>query len=63
MTAVQATVESWSETDGGTAVRDDGSRVRIPPEALRDSVFRFLRAGQRVSLVVEDGAVVRVHLV
>lgn len=36
---------------------DDGSRLPLGPELLAGSVFRFLRTGQRVELVLVDGAV------
>ena len=57
---VSATVRAWSQ--GGTALLDDGSEVVLPPECLQRSPFRFLRAGQRVRLTVEDGVVVDVDL-
>ncbi|MFN2537600.1 MAG: hypothetical protein ABR549_05540 [Mycobacteriales bacterium] len=58
----QATVRSWDAEDGGSAYLDDGSTVDIPPEALGDSVFRFLRPGQRVQLELERGVVIAVGL-
>lgn len=58
----QATVRTWDSTDGGSAFLDDGSVVVLPPECLQDSVFRFLRPGQRVALTTEDGQVLAVHL-
>jgi hypothetical protein len=58
----QATVRDWDEATGGSALLDDGTVVELPPECLQDSVFRFLRLGQRVRLVVTDGRVARVDL-
>jgi hypothetical protein len=57
-----ATVRDWDPAAGGSALLDDGSLVELPPDCLQDSVFRFLRLGQRVRLVVEHGRVVRVDL-
>jgi hypothetical protein len=58
----QATVRDWGP-DGGSVFLDDGQVVRLPPECLQDSVFRFLRLGQRVQLVrAGDGTVIRVDL-
>lgn len=62
MTEVVATVRTWEPDRGGSAFRDDGTVVTLPPECLQDSVFRFLRPGQRVRLVVTDGIVVVVTL-
>ena len=58
----QATVRTWSADDGGSALLDDGTAVDLPVSCLAGSAFRFLRSGQRVRLVVEDGQVVRVDL-
>jgi hypothetical protein len=58
----QATVREWDPERGGSAFLADGQRVTLPPECLRDSVFRFLRVGQRVRLVLEGDTVVRVDL-
>ena len=62
----QATVIEWSPETGGSAWWDDGQRVILPPECLQDSVFRFLRSGQRVRLQLVDvgsgPVVVRVDL-
>lgn len=58
----QATVRSWDEGDGGSAYLDDGTVIEIPRDALQGSVFRFLRSGQRVRLVLDDGEVVAVDL-
>jgi hypothetical protein len=60
-----ATVRSWDPVSGGSAFRDDGTVVPLPPECLQDSVFRFLRSGQRVRLRLSDDpahAVVGVEL-
>jgi len=57
----QATVKDWS-ADGGTAFLDDGTVVPFPAEALRSGPFRLLRVGQRVALVMVDGAVRSVEL-
>ena len=62
MTSVQATVRDWDAVTGGSALRDDGELVALPPECLRGSVFRFLRLGQRVRLTLDDGVVVAVDL-
>ena len=58
----QATVRDWDPLIGGTALRDDGSSVVLPPECLRGSAFRLLRSGQRVQLHVRDGVVMRADL-
>ena len=58
----QATVRDWDPLAGGSAFLDDGSVVALPPDCLRDSIFRFLRLGQRIALEVVDGVVVRVDL-
>jgi hypothetical protein len=58
----QATVRDWDADSGGSALLDDGTVVALPPDCLAGSVFRFLRLGQRVRLVVQDGRVVRVEL-
>jgi len=58
----QATVRDWRAGSGGSALRDDGTVVTLPPECLQDSAFRFLRSGQRVQLHVRDGFVIRVDL-
>ena len=62
MTSVQATVKDWEPGTGGSAFRDDGSVLLLPAGCLQDSVFRFLRLGQRVQLEVRDGVVIRVGL-
>ena len=53
---VQATVATWDPT-GGTAVLDSGQRLDLDPDLLVDSVFRFVRPGQRVDLVLDGGVV------
>lgn len=58
----QATVQDWDEGTGGTALRDDGSVVILPPTCLEGSAFRFLRSGQRVQLHEDAGIVVRADL-
>lgn len=58
----QATVRTWDAELGGTAFRDDGTVVVLPPESLQGSPFRFLRPGQRVALTVADGVVVSLDL-
>ncbi len=62
MTPVQATVKDWDAATGGSALLDDGKLVALPPDCLQDSVFRFLRLGQRVRLTLEDSVVVAVDL-
>lgn len=59
---VVATVRTWDAREGGSAYRDDGTIVLLPPECLQRSVIRFLRAGQRVRLHVVDGTVEHVEL-
>ena len=59
---VAATVRTWDAATGGTAFLDDGSVVPLPATCLQDSVFRFLRPGQRVRLTVVESAVVTVSL-
>ena len=55
----QATVKSYdSLTRSGSLIADDGvTEYPIDPEAMRGSMFRFLRPGQRVTfdLVKEEG--------
>ena len=58
----QATVCDWDATAGGTALRDDGTVVVLPPDCLRGSPFRFLRSGQRVQLHGTAATVERVDL-
>lgn len=58
----QATVRSWDPETGGSVLLDDGTELEIPRDALQDSVFRFLRPGQRVQLELAAGAVIRVGL-
>jgi hypothetical protein len=58
----QATVRSWDDSTGGSAFLDDGTVIEIPRDALQGSVFRFLRSGQRVRLVLDGGVVVAVDL-
>lgn len=53
---LQGTVAGWGE-EGGSAVLDDGRRLDLPRELLESSVFRFVRPGQRVELLVVDAAV------
>lgn len=62
MTTLQATVRDWEPGSGGSAFRDDGTVLRLPPECLEGSVFRFVRPGQRVQLTLADGVVVAVGL-
>lgn len=54
---VTATVRTWDAARGGSAFLDDGTVVPLPPECLQESVFRFVRPGQRVRLAVVAGAV------
>jgi hypothetical protein len=58
----QATVRDWDSEVGGSALRDDGSVVLLPADALRGSDFRLLRSGQRVSLLLDGDQVRRVDL-
>ncbi|MBC7677977.1 MAG: hypothetical protein H7233_03150 [Pseudorhodobacter sp.] len=41
---------------------DDGSRLALAAELLGPSVFRFLRSGQRLELLVEGGSVTWIGL-
>ena len=63
MTSLQATVRAWDPEQGGSALLDVGTVVALPAEALRGSVFRLLRTGQRVRLEFTDGVVTAVGLV
>jgi len=58
----QATVRRWSVGTGGDAVRDDGSLVELPPDAVTAAGPRLLRPGQRVRLESDGGRVRRVTL-
>ena len=49
---LQATAVSSDPTTGAEVVLDDGVRLQVSPEVLRVSVFRLLRSGQRVDLLV-----------
>ena len=62
MTSVQATVKDWTPGVGGSAFRDDGSTIALPAECLRESVFRFLRIGQRIQVELEDDVALSVGL-
>lgn len=58
----QATVKHYdSLTRSGALVSDDGETEHpIDPESMDSSMFRFLRAGQRVTFdLVEVGGVAR----
>lgn len=59
---MQATVRDWDPSAGGSAFLDDGTVMILPLECLQDSVFRFLRLGQRIELEVRGQQVVRVGL-
>lgn len=52
----QATVRDWDPDAGGSALRDDGTVVPLPPDCLAGGAFRTLRSGQRVQLHERDGA-------
>lgn len=58
----QATVRDWDLTRGGTALRDDGTEVALPPDCLAGSAFRYLRSGQRIQVHESGGVVVRADL-
>ncbi len=62
MVTAHATVRDWQPGEGGTALRDDGRSVRLPPDCLQSSVFRFLRPGQRVRLTFTGDDVTAVGL-
>lgn len=55
----QATVKSYdSLTKTGVLLGDDGERTwDIEPASLENSMFRFLRPGQRVTFDEKDGSV------
>jgi hypothetical protein len=55
---MQATVRDWDPVLGGSAFLDDGTVVRLPPECLQGSAFRFLRLGQRVQLRLDGSGLV-----
>lgn len=57
----QGTVAAWGPS-GGSVVLDDGSRLALAAELLGPSVFRFLRSGQRLELLVEGGSVTWIGL-
>jgi 2-phospho-L-lactate guanylyltransferase len=59
---LQATVSRYDEDrQTGTALLDDGTRVSFSTAAAHAGGWRFLRAGQRVSLTIgPDGGVLRV---
>jgi 2-phospho-L-lactate guanylyltransferase len=57
-----ATVKEWDAAEGGSAYRDDGSVLVLPPDSLRDSGFRFLRVGQRVRVATAPDATTRLAL-
>jgi 2-phospho-L-lactate guanylyltransferase len=56
------TVKTWDTTAGGSAYRDDGSVLELPPDSLQDSGFRFLRVGQRVRAATAPDATTRLAL-
>jgi hypothetical protein len=58
----QATVRDWDAQTGGSALRDDGSVVLLPVDALQGSSFRLLRSGQRVNLLLDGEQVRQVDL-
>jgi hypothetical protein len=60
---VQATVFSHSPDDGTVVVTDEGVRLEATPEVFAESSLRFVRPGQRVSIVVADGVVTRLWIV
>jgi cold shock CspA family protein len=55
VSAVQATVFDFDETDGsGTVVLDNGERLGFGAEAFAASGLRLLRPGQRVRIEVSS---------
>ena len=62
LVATAATVKAWDPADGGAAYRDDGSELVLPPDALQDSGFRFLRVGQRVRVATAPDSTTRLSL-
>jgi hypothetical protein len=59
---LHATVRDWRPSRGGSALLDDGTPVRLPLDCLQGSVFRFLRPGQRIRVVLVDDEVTEVGL-
>ena len=53
---VQASIHTYDDTSGGSALLDDGRTIEFGPDALADSGLRFLRPGQRVSVEVDEEA-------
>lgn len=59
--ALQATVATYVEAAGGTAVLDDGTKVGFTSAAAHAGGWRFLRPGQRVAVsIAPSGRVLRV---
>ena len=60
---MQATVSAYDDTSGtGQVLLDDGSRLPFDAAAFRAGRARLLRVGQRVTLEVITGRIVRVSL-
>ncbi len=56
---MQVTVESYDpDTGAGSVLTDSGVRYEFTAAALRGSRLRWLRPGQRMTLVLSDGGVV-----
>ncbi|WP_066362876.1 TetR/AcrR family transcriptional regulator [Herbidospora mongoliensis] len=60
---VQATVKTFDdETRSGSVYLDDGTEVPFPAEAFDAGPLRLLRPGQRVNIVLADGAITFITL-
>lgn len=61
---MQASVHEFDPlTAAGSVLLDDGRRLPFAPDAFHRSRLRLLRAGQRVTIDVQDGAIVAVRIV
>ncbi|GAB3114239.1 hypothetical protein GCM10027055_19930 [Janibacter alkaliphilus] len=60
---MQATVFSQDAGSGAQVVTDDGVAYQVSDEVVAASGLRFLRAGQRVSIRLEDAHVTRLWIV
>lgn len=60
---MQATVFSHDPDRSTTVVTDAGVRLLVTPEVFDASGLRFVRAGQRVSILVQGDTVTRLWIV
>lgn len=60
---MQATVFSYAPDTGARVVADDGVDHDVSAAVVAQSSLRLLRPGQRVSIVVQGGEVVRLWIV